>query len=146
MSNQLICEGTYPLPNSRWLRKLLKEVVITCRESMDIKWQKAVNAEPEYIEECKTKLEIGTQVLELSKSGKDIILTRTQWDGLYQILNDISTMGDFFDNDYWKSNRTRLFDAPMRIRNWHSLDKYLDLFKVSEMDPSSRNQWRRCVN
>src|SRR5215467_1878975 len=78
------------LPNSRWLQKLLKHQVHIFEGMMDEEWQKAVNAEPEYIQKCKTELEILTPVLkQCTKSGKYVILTKTQWDGIHNILDEI---------------------------------------------------------
>lgn len=134
------------LPNSRWLRKLLKHQVQLLEGMTDEKWIKAFNSNtssssritPEETQEDKINLEILTNILEqCKKTGKDkpISLTKMQWDCMYKCLDDISIMGHYFDTGYWNTNRTKLFDIRMELKNIHSLDKYIDLFKSSA--PSS---------
>jgi hypothetical protein len=114
---------------------------------MDIEWQKAVNAEPEYIQECKTDFEILTQVIkQCAKSGKYVILTKAQWDGLHKILEENICGWEYFDIEYWYNIRpTKFFDVGAELRNWHCLYKYRDLFKSGIPASSDYEQWMQCV-
>jgi hypothetical protein len=125
------------LPNSKWLQKELKCEAEVMEEVIDNHSETDDDIE-EYIQ-CKTDLKILIPIIKLAtKSGKYVILTKAQWDGLHnflkKILKDISEMGEIFGFDH---------DVDP-CRNKHSLRKYLDLFE-SGISSSDYEQWKKCV-
>jgi hypothetical protein len=146
--SQLKTEEYRLLPNSRWLQKLLEHQVAVLGHMMDEEWQKAVNAEPEYIQEKKTNLGILTNIFEQCKKtgiGKPISLTKIEWDDMHNILEDIRVMGYYFKTEYW-NERTKFFDIDPYWKNIHSINKYIDLFESGAFQfGSSQEQWMQCV-
>jgi hypothetical protein len=112
-----VLKEEYSLPNSNWLQKLLKDEAEIMKEVIEdyLDDEDKTDYDIEDIQQSILDLEILTTVAKLAAmSGKYVILTKKQWDGLHNIIKKI-LVGQIETEEIFISER-ELYKSLWRLR------------------------------